>query len=69
MTKRKGDRRQKYVINYYIIHTREKIVKGFKFFLFCIFFAGGRGYVGHSFAYVAHLYFREMSGFEPRELP
>jgi hypothetical protein len=35
-------------------------------FLFCIFF-GGLQCVGHSFAYVAHI--REMSGFEPRELP
>jgi hypothetical protein len=35
----------------------------------CIFF-GGLECVAHSFAYVAHFVFlREMSGFEPRELP
>ncbi len=37
---------------------------------FYFYFLGGLECVGHSFAYVAHfVYFWEMSGFEPRELP
>jgi hypothetical protein len=34
-----------------------------------VFVFGGLECVGHSCAYVAHLVFLEMSGFEPRELP
>jgi hypothetical protein len=33
-----------------------------------VYFLGGLECDGHSFAYVAHFVFLEMSGFEPREL-
>jgi hypothetical protein len=39
------------------------------FQFFCIFFWRALECAGHSFAYVAHFVFLEMSGFEPRDLP